>query len=49
MENRNSFSLQFRQCNRDVNPNCESDETVKKFLENVYFKMNIVESRVDFG
>ena len=48
-DNRNSLSLQFRECDLNQNSNCKSEEEVTAFLKNVYFKVNIIEKRIDFG
>jgi hypothetical protein len=48
-DNRNMLSLQFRECDKTINPNCMSKREVRQFLENVYFKVNIIEKRIDFG
>ena len=46
---RNMLSLQIRECNKRTNPKCKSELERRQFLENVYFKVNIVENRIDFG
>ena len=47
-ENRTSFSIEIFKCNKKRNSRCQNSNMIDKFLQKVYFNINVVSDFVMF-